>query len=220
MTGQTTQPAVAKSHSPASPLWPRAIAFVAGACVMIVELVAGNVVAGWLGASLYTWTAVIAIILLGVALGNYLGGRAADRWRAGRLLGVLFLAAAGACLAVLPVNRGVGAALDELDVAPPRIVAHVAAVFLLPGLLLGAVSPVVVKLALEAGQMAGRSIGGVYSANALGSIAGTFATGFWLAPALPTSRIIWCVSGILALLGAACLLTRSAASVEEDRPTV
>ncbi len=199
-------PAIADTHSPASPLWPRAIAFVSGACVMIVELVAGNVIAGWLGASLYTWTAVIALILSGVALGNYLGGRAADRWRADRLLAVLFMAASVACMAILPINRGVGAALDDFEVAPPRIIVHVAAVFLLPGLLIGAISPVVVKLAVDSAGLPGRGIGGVYSADALGSIAGTFATGFWLAPVLPTSRIIWCVSGLLACLAGMCLL--------------
>ena len=58
---------------------PHAIFFVSCACIMVVELVASRLIASHLGSSLYTWTAVIAVLLAGIMVGNVVGGRVADR---------------------------------------------------------------------------------------------------------------------------------------------
>jgi hypothetical protein len=47
-------------------------------------------VAPQLGVSLYTWTSVIGVILAGMSLGNYLGGRMADRWASPPFLGLIY----------------------------------------------------------------------------------------------------------------------------------
>ncbi len=47
--------------------------------MMVLELVAGRIIAPYVGVSLYTWTSVIGVVLAGMSLGNYLGGRLADR---------------------------------------------------------------------------------------------------------------------------------------------
>ena len=69
---------------------PGAIVFVSNACIMTLELVASRLIAPRLGVSLYTWTSVIGVILAGISLGNYVGGRLADRWASPRLLGLMF----------------------------------------------------------------------------------------------------------------------------------
>ncbi len=84
--------------NPAAVAYPRPwqftlIVFISSACMMILELVAGRIVAPYVGVSLYTWTSVIGVVLAGMSLGNYLGGRLADRWGSFRLLGILFLLA-------------------------------------------------------------------------------------------------------------------------------
>ena len=56
------------------------LAFVGSGCLLILEIVAGRLLAPTVGVSLYTWTSVIGVVLAGVSLGNYLGGRLADRW--------------------------------------------------------------------------------------------------------------------------------------------
>ncbi|MGC9360587.1 MAG: fused MFS/spermidine synthase, partial [Anaerolineae bacterium] len=77
-------------------LWnPHAVVFVSSFCIMVIELVASRLTAPVLGVSLYTWTSVIGVIMGGIALGNYTGGRLADRWASMWLLGLLF-ALAGA----------------------------------------------------------------------------------------------------------------------------
>lgn len=62
---------------PASAGWrytPHLIVFFSSAFIMVLELVAGRLIARHLGSSLYTWTSIIGIILAGISLGNYLGG--------------------------------------------------------------------------------------------------------------------------------------------------
>src|SRR5512135_2326822 len=73
-------------------LWhPNLIVFISSFCTMVLELVAGRIIAPYVGVSLYTWTSVIGVVLAGISLGNYLGGRLADRWASLRLLGLVFL---------------------------------------------------------------------------------------------------------------------------------
>ena len=134
--------------------------FVSSACIMVLELTAGRIIARHIGVSLYTWTAVIGVIMLGMALGNHLGGRFADRYVPSRMLALLFLSAAGACFLILPLNSLAGM-LHFLGGAawPLRIFLHVSLVFLVPALLLGMIPPVVVKMALDLHRKAGRTVG-------------------------------------------------------------
>ena len=179
-----------------------ATVFLSSFCVMVVELVAGRIVSRHLGASLYTWTSVIGVILAGLAVGNWIGGRLADRFSAKPTLSVLFVASSATCVAVVVANHLVG----ELDLLwglawPARVAAHVALVFFLPAGLLGMISPVVAKQALGLGRAPGRTLGSVYAWGVLGSIAGTFSTGYVLLSLMGTEAIIWSVASILALCG-------------------
>jgi len=82
---------------------------VASGCTLVLELVAGRVLAPFVGVSIQTWTSVIAVVLAGISLGNYAGGVLADRTRSHRVLGVLLAAGGLASLAVLPLTAGAGA---------------------------------------------------------------------------------------------------------------
>ena len=72
---------MSKSKGFFSILIPSATVFISSACIMILELVASRLIARHLGSSLYTWTAVIGVVLAGITIGKYLGGRIADRFR-------------------------------------------------------------------------------------------------------------------------------------------
>ena len=50
------------------------IVFLSSACTLVLEIVAGRILAPFIGVSLYTWTSIIGIVLAGISLGNYLGG--------------------------------------------------------------------------------------------------------------------------------------------------
>ena len=172
---------------------------------MVVELVAGRVIARHVGQSIFTWTSAIGVVLAGLTLGNFVGGRLADRFDTRKTLSALFFIAAAACLTIPLMNYEMGAAkfLTKIKDWPLRIALHVTMVFLFPAASLGLIGPVVAKRALELGLATGRTVGNVYAWGALGSIVGTFVTGFFWIPVMGTIGIIYSVAGVLALVGLA-----------------
>ena len=192
---------MSKSRNFLSILIPSVTVFISSFCIMVLELVAARLIAKHLGSSLYTWTAVIGVVLAGITIGNYLGGRIADRFQAGKSLAVLFALSSAACVVVVILNNLVGEWIWLWRFSwPMRVFSHVSLVFLVPSTLLGTISPVVAKMALDRGLPTGRTVGDIYAWGAAGSIAGTFATGYYLILAMGTVAIIWAVGGVLLLL--------------------
>ncbi|MBI3734175.1 MAG: fused MFS/spermidine synthase [Chloroflexi bacterium] len=176
--------------------------FVSSASVMVVELVAGRLVAPALGVSLYTWTTVIGVILGGIGLGNYLGGHLADRHPRRRTLVVLLLLGALAALNII-LTLNIAEYYQLMPSAWPivlRFTFSIASVFFVPTCLLGTITPVVIKLSLKDLDRAGGTVGSLYAVSLIGSIVGTFATGFYLIAWLGTRPLIALVAGTLALL--------------------
>jgi MFS family permease len=115
--------AVAKS--PISLVIPCATVFVSSFCIMVLELVAGRIIARYLGSSLYTWTSVIGVVLAGITIGNYLGGRIADRFRASKSLSVLFACCSAGCAATIILNNFAGDWMWLWQFAwPSRVLLH------------------------------------------------------------------------------------------------
>lgn len=186
------------------------LAFLASFCVMVVELVAGRLIAKHVGFSLYTWTSVIGVVLAGIMCGNLAGGRLADRYEPRRVVAMLFLMSALACAAVPLLDYRVGdlQLLESLESWPLRIAIHVTIVFFLPAITLGLIGPVVAKMALDGAAHTGRTVGNVYGWGAFGSIVGTFATGFVLIGRFGTLGIIFGVALLLSLIGLTLLSKR------------
>ena len=183
-------------------LLPVVAVFLGSACIMVVELVAGRLIARFLGQSLYTWTSVIGLILAGISVGNVLGGRLADRFDPRRLLAVMFLVSAVLSLLSPLVNAFAGRSLFlcGLD-SRTRIFIHVALTFLPPAIALGTIGPVAAGMAVKHGeQCVGRTLGAIYAWGAAGSIAGTFVTGYYLIATLGTAVTLLIAAGVLLLL--------------------
>ncbi len=70
------------------------IVFIAGAVIMIFELVGSRVMAPYLGSSLYVWTSLIGVILGSLSFGYWYGGRLADRRPEHAVLSKILFAAA------------------------------------------------------------------------------------------------------------------------------
>ena len=192
---------MSKSKSFFSILAPSATVFLSSACIMTLELVAGRMVTRYLGASLYTWTSVIGVVLAGITIGNYMGGRIADRFNAKKSLAALFCISSIACVGTIILNNLVGELMFLWYFRwPLRVFTHVFLVFIIPSILLGAISPVIAKMALDRGLPTGRTVGDIYAWGAAGSIVGTFLTGFYLIAAMGTVAIIWTVGAALLLM--------------------
>jgi predicted membrane-bound spermidine synthase len=179
-----------------------ALVFMTSVCVMVLELTASRLIAKHVGSSLYTWTSVIGVVLAGITIGNFLGGWLADKFAPGQLLNWLFLVASVLCLSVLWLD---GMMVDQARPKdwqwPTWVVFNVGIVFFLPSMSLGTISPVVASLALSQSRKVGVTVGNVYAWGALGSIVGTFLTGFILIDTLGTRAIVALTAGTLASMG-------------------
>lgn len=181
---------------------PHVIVFFSAACIMVIELVAGRLIARHLGSSLYTWTSIIGVVLAGMSLGNYIGGRMADRWEPKRFVSWLFLAASMACLSTLLLNQLL--ILQEPFTGfnwPARVLCSVLVIFFAPAMALGTISPVMAKIALQRSSAVGTTIGSVYAWATVGSIVGTLATGFYLISWLGAQAVVLVVTLGLAVIG-------------------
>src|SRR3990172_1645110 len=174
------------------------VVFIASFCTLVIELVAGRIMAPYVGVSLYTWTSIIGIVLAGISIGAYLGGLVADRYPRPSTLGwLLFFSGLGA-FSISPLTNLVGGAEFQTSLMV-RILLITTIVFFVPSCILGMISPVVVKLTLHNLQKTGNVVGKIYAFSTLGSILGTFATGFFLISWMGT-RSILLTMGILLIV--------------------
>ena len=179
--------------------------FIAGAVLLGLEIASSRVLAPFFGSSLYVWGALIGVVLAGLSLGYWLGGMAADREPTPRLfVGVLGLGAV-LVLAIPFVDGWVLDRVVELDPGPRLnpLLATIA-LFGVPAIVLGTVSPIAVKLRARSLEHLGRTAGRLFAISTAGSIAGTFATAFWLIPELGTDQLL--ASGAVALMLAAAFV--------------
>lgn len=180
-----------------------AIVFLASFVLMTLELVAGRVMAPYLGVSIFTWTAIIGVILAGISIGNWLGGKVADTDPKRTHLAVIFFAAGVATLLVLFIVPMLGNALTFAPL-PLMAAALIFSIFtFLPtSILLGAVTPLVVKFDLTDLARTGRTVGRISALGTIGSILGTFTTGFVLIDLIGTATIVRLSAVALLLLAA------------------
>lgn len=172
------------------------VVFIASFCTLVIELVAGRIMAPYVGVSLYTWTSIIGVVLAGISIGAFIGGLLADRFPSNATLGwLLFLSGLGA-FSISPLINMIGAAQFQTSLMT-RIVIITTAIFFVPSCLLGMISPVVVKLTLDNLNKTGNIVGKIYAFSTLGSIIGTFATGFYLIQLMGTRKLLFTVGAVL-----------------------
>ena len=172
------------------------VVFIASFCTLVIELVAGRIMAPYVGVSLYTWTSIIGVVLAGISIGAYLGGLIADRYPRPSTLGwLLFLSGLGA-FSISPLTNLIGGAEFQTSLMI-RILLITTIIFFVPSCLLGMISPIVVKLTLNNLEKTGNVVGKIYAFSTLGSILGTFATGFFLISWMGTRYILFTMGIIL-----------------------
>lgn len=175
-------------------------AFVAGAAVMTIELAGNRILAPWFGNSLYTWTGLIGVVLVSISCGCYLGGWLADRRPDYAVLSHLLACSALLTLLIPVVQPLLEATAGSLGVMAGPVLASLL-LFALPGCLLAAVSPFAVRLTslLWNDRSVGISAGSVGMFSTLGSVLGTFGSGFILIPHFRL-RTIFLVTGLAVAL--------------------
>lgn len=176
--------------------------FVAGMTTMAVEMSAARLLDPYFGNSLMVWANLIGLILVYLSVGNYLGGRIADRsphprtfytitGAAALLIGLIPFAARP----VLSLSVRGFAAYDVGLLAGSLL--GVLLLFAAPVILLGFVSPFAVRLVVRDVGATGHAAGRMYAISTLGSILGTFAPVLLLIPTIGTRRTFWLFALVL-----------------------
>lgn len=176
-----------------------AVVFVASAAVLVLEILAGRLLAPYVGVTLSTFTGIIGTILAGISLGAWLGGRAADRRNARDLIGPVLIAGAIAALAGIPLVSWLGPGLQGGGAV--AIVVLSFSGFFVPAALWSTVTPLVVKVSLRSTDETGRVVGLVSAVGTAGALFGTFITGFVLVAELPSRPIVYGTAAVLVVVG-------------------
>lgn len=173
---------------------------VTGGSVMVLELLGTRIIGPFYGVSLYVWASLIAVTMIALALGYFIGGYAADRFPSVRLGHVLLAAALGT--AVIPLLTGPVLRLtDSLGLRGGAFTSALL-LFTFPLTALAMVGPYVIKRAAYNLDGVGTVAGSVYAVSTVGSVAGTLLLGFYLLPLFGTKTILLAVSLLLAALSA------------------
>ena len=205
--------AVPRLLSPAEGLRQRLLlplAFTGGLSSLGIEFAAARLLAPFFGQSLFIWGTLIGLILIYLTIGYYVGGRLADRRPEPRLLFTLTAAAALLTAAIPVVSRPIlsvaqtGFAQVSVGLVLGSLIS-VIVLFAAPVILLGMVSPFVIRLRIRQLETAGNAAGAVYALSTLGSILGTFLPVFWLIPTYGTRPTIFVLAILLGAISTAGL---------------
>lgn len=166
----------------------------------MLEILAGRLLAPYVGVSLETFTGIIGVVLAGIALGSWAGGAIADHRDARKLIGAALAAGGALSWLSLPIISALGPQFDDGAVAITML--SLMSLFL-PAAVLSAVGPMVAKLQLGDLSETGAIVGGLSAAGTIGALVGTFVTGFLLVSALPTRATVIAIGAALVIAGAA-----------------
>ncbi|MDQ4071943.1 MAG: fused MFS/spermidine synthase, partial [Actinomycetota bacterium] len=186
------------------------LVFVVGTGSLGAEIAAVRLLAPYFGASTVVWANTIGVVLVALSVGYWLGGRWADRHPHIRGLCLLALGAA-VLLALVPFAADplLDVAVEALDsIAAGAFFGSLAAVLVLvavPVLLLGAVSPWAIRLAVSDVAEAGRVAGRLYALSTAGSLFGTLVSALVLIPLVGTRRTFLLLALAIALTAVAGL---------------
>jgi MFS family permease len=183
-----------------STLSARALVFFSSAAVLVLEILAGRMMAPYVGVTLETFTGIIGTVLAGISLGSWLGGRLADRYPPQRLLPLVLVTGGVLALLTYPIVTVVG---PSSATNPFDIVALAALSFFAPAAVLSAVTPTVTKIRLQTLDETGAVVGRLSAIATAGALFGTFITGFVLVAAWPSRTITFIVGAALIVAGLA-----------------
>lgn len=168
--------------------------------VLVIEILAGRLMAPYVGVSIDTFTGIIGTILGGIALGAAGGGILADRYDPVRLIAQALILGGALTWVSVPIVSAIGPAVGS---GPIAIVTLAATSFVLPTAVLSGIGPMVAKLELEDLEESGAVVGRLSAASTFGALLGTFGTGFILIALLPVRTIMFVIGAVLVVAGIA-----------------
>ncbi len=205
-----------------------------GLCAMGAEVVWTRLLSLMLGATVYTFSIILAVFLVGLGIGSSSGAFLARRAARPRIaLGVCQMLIVGAAawaafmiansLPYWPINPSLSTSpwapwyTFQLDILRSAWV-------VLPGAILwGASFPLALAAVASRGQDPGRMVGGVYAANTVGGIIGSLVLSVLVIPRVGTQgaeRMLILLAAVSALVALAPLFVPRRSGAEASEPPV
>ena len=175
-------------------------AFMVGAAVMSLEMLASRYLNPYFGGTIFTWAALISVVLLAMMAGYFFGGYSADRMKFKYVLELMIILA-GLYMLALPLcvdpllewvvsnveDVKTGALIGALIITGP------------PVAFLSTFSPITIRRTLRDLDHTGRISGTVFATNTAGNIVGTLVTSFYLIPLFGTRELTMWLTALLAI---------------------
>jgi spermidine synthase len=153
------------------------------------------------GTSLYTWTSVIGITLLGLSIGSYLGGRLSDKYSPEKVV-ILSYVLSSILVAVIPFFKSFsGIILDNINSIIYLNIFVSCFLFLPSAIALGVIQPALLKIYSQDFSTLGKHYGTLSTVWSVGSILGVFLTGFFFTSHIGSSNTLFLISLILLVNG-------------------
>lgn len=200
-TAPTPPPPSAPAVSAALRRYLYATAALTGAAIMVVEILGARMLSPFIGTSHFVWTAQIAVTLVALACGYYVGGRLADRSQNLATLYWAILAAALYLVATVPLCEPVAYRFLDLNLVAGSLLAS-AFLFFVPLALLAMTGPFLVRVITSAVTGLGGNVGRLTAIGTLGSFAGTMLISYVMLPLLPNSRSMYLTALVLVFVAA------------------
>lgn len=182
------------------------MAFAGGFSIMSIEMLGGRIMAPYFGSSIYVWGSIITIFMVSLSVGYLLGGHLSLRNPSLRKFGALFLLCAAAVMPMIwiaqPLMEWVFMRVE--DVRYGSLLAAIG-LFFIPTVAMGVISPYAVRLLVHSTHHSGSVAGKLYFVSTAGSAAGVLMTSFYFVLWFELDTIIFLLTGVLALAGAAAL---------------
>ena len=168
------------------------ISVFASSALLILQQLSFRLLAPVIGSSVETWSTIIGVFLLGIALGNLAGGQL-GRSRPRAADDSLVYAARRTGDAGNARRRLRGSSnrslLADLPLATQIAIASLAVCFL-PSFVLSLLTPLAIKAVLREASQAGRVTGLIFALGTVGSLVGNYLAGFVLIPLFDIHTIV------------------------------
>lgn len=173
-----------------------------GFYVMLVELLGGRLIAPYFGSSIYVWGAVIFVFMVGLAIGYLAGGIASTHSPSIARLAAILMAAAATTTPILFAGDAILNGIYDAGLDPRAAsLAACAALYLVPTIFCGMISPYAIRLLVRTRRQSGNDAGYLYFVSTLGSSAGTLLTAFYFVLWFEVNTILISAIGLSLLIG-------------------
>lgn len=175
---------------------------------MGLEIVGGRMLSPDFGSGVWTWGSIISVFLAALSTGYFVGGLLSQRCPNGLGLAVVIFAAAVSIVPVAIWHRTASGWFADLGLHERwGALLAATALFFVPSMLLGMVSPYAVRLVTQDVTTVGTRAGTLYAISTVGSCLGCLFTSFYLILWMGIQRILYLSGGILVLIALLQLVT-------------